>query len=256
MRSGFNAWRNPEQEGVDLFPLLFAEDDAKPNPSESRIPLFDHHARYGRLRLHSLLPFIHRWFMPATPVNQLVDSFIRNAGINPASTIAVLYRGTDKSTEVRLVPPQAYLVQAIELLRLNPEFTVLIQTDQKQVRDLFVKEFGQRCRFIADMPVTAGTKVLHELSTSELTLPRLQFAQSLIAACEVVSRCSYIINHTGNMALWSVLYRGSTERTVQFDAFGLLTNELGQIQPKDIPKALWRVFRKRAARVVGVKVTG
>ena len=43
------------------------------------------------------------------------------------------------------------------------------------------------------------------------------------AALRIVSECGYLVNHTGNCALWANLYRGNTKNVFQFDQFGRLT---------------------------------
>ncbi len=253
IRKGFAAWRTPELIEKDLYPFLFRTDASCAIPADVKVRKFDHHARYGRLRLDLLTPFIHRWFLPAAPVVEYGESLLRSSNLNPDKTIVVLYRGTDKSSEVYLARPEEYLAQAIRLLHENPDFRVLIQTDQEQVRDLFVRELGPRCFYFPELPVTSGTKVLHQLSQSELPLSRLQFAQSLIAVCQIVSTCRHLINHTGNMALWSVLYREHTRHMLQFETFGLLADDRGRIRTGDIPTLVWRYIQRRTSRLFSPK---
>ena len=50
----------------------------------------------------------------------------------------------------------------------------------------------------------------------------IDWSQWFDAALRCVADCKYLINHTGNVAFFANLYRGSLEGVTQFDERGLL----------------------------------
>jgi hypothetical protein len=148
------------------------------------------------------------------------SALIAKYKFDPAKIIAVVYRGTDKYQEVKLASPQLYLNKAKALLQENPDFKVLIQTDQKQVRDLFLDRLGNQCLSFEEMSVTEGKVGLHLLDEDCLCLNKFEFGKTILAVTHLIAKCKFIVNHTGNMALWICLFRGSASNMFQFDRKG------------------------------------
>jgi len=167
---------------------------------------------------------VQRYFTPSPHVQAIEAHLIQKYDIDLARTIAVIYRGTDKGIEVRLASPGAYLAQAQKLLRQHPGYRVLIQTDELAVRTMFTQALGPACFFIAEMPVSGGGAVVHDLDDQALSMDRSEFGCTLIAVTHLLSQCALIVNHTGNMALWICLYRGHSKGLVQFDEAGSLVD--------------------------------
>jgi hypothetical protein len=122
----------------------------------------------------------------------------------------VWYRGTDKFNEVKIAPPELYVSQVRRILIKNPGLKVWIQTDQAQVREMFLNEFGTECLVLDELPVTSGTQGIHFLGSS------LQDLVLLLCAAMVMSTCRFVVLHTGNVATWICLYRGHSKRLIQF----------------------------------------
>ncbi len=40
----------------------------------------------------------------------------------------------------------------------------------------------------------------------------------MMAAAIILSRCAYVITHTGNVGAWIAIYRGTSKNLYQFDA--------------------------------------
>lgn len=88
-----------------------------------------------------------KFFLPSSTISDRKQFLINKYKINPEKTISVLYRGTDKGTELRLAHPQEYLLKVKEILGDNPGFKVLLQTDQTQVIQYFSDEIGDNLIF-------------------------------------------------------------------------------------------------------------
>ena len=83
-----------------------------------------------------------------------------------------------------------------------------------------MEEFGDRCFFVEEMPVTQGTIGFHLLPDEELGLDRIHFGMLGMAVTRLLSECDVLVNCTGNMALWAALYRGNVKKMYQFDEHG------------------------------------
>jgi hypothetical protein len=82
----------------------------------------------------------------------------------------------------------------------QPYPKILIQTDQRQVRDHVHRRYGQRCLFITDMPVTTGNIGLHHLSNQAKS--REYSEQQLVAMTESISYCPVLVTMTSNVGFF------------------------------------------------------
>ncbi|WP_156815457.1 hypothetical protein [Pseudanabaena sp. PCC 6802] len=163
---------------------------------------------------------MQKYFNLSSHILDIQSALIEKYKFDPAKIIAVVYRGTDKYQEVNLANPQLYLNKAEAILKQNTGFKVLIQTDQKQVRDLFIDRFGEQCLFFEEMSVTEGKIGLHLLDEDCLGLNKFEFGKTILAVTHLIAKCKFIVNHTGNMALWICLFRGNARNMFQFDRKG------------------------------------
>ena len=217
-----------EKGSIDLYPLLFKDEINQCIPLHADVPLFDSHGRYGWLGAERYVPFLRRWFKPTDEAFRLRDSILAANKIDVSKTIAVVYRGTDKNREVVLANPDDYIAITRKLLKEKPDHRILIQTDQTQVRDKFLNCFGQACFFLPELPSTTSGTPIHSLPIDELGMDKLNYSLILQAVMLILSQCNLVVNHTGNMALWIILYRGSSHNTFQFDRNGVCVNSTGR----------------------------
>ena len=164
-------------------------------------------------------PIVKRFFSPSDVVLERKNALMSKYEIDPNETIAVLYRGTDKYTEVRLASPEAYLQAVQQVMQQTGPKKVLVQTDQTQVLNFFKQELGDMVVHFEETPSTTGRDSMiatMEKDKGDMT----DWMQWFDAALRVVADCSVVVNHTGNCGLWMNLYRGSTVNVFQFDQFG------------------------------------
>jgi hypothetical protein len=171
-----------------------------------------HHSDYSTLPLKRVRGHIARYFSPNETVIREESDLLARYNINPAQTISVCFRGTDKSTEIALEDPQVYLDAARTTMKKHPRTRVLVQTDQAQVRDFLLKEIGERAFFIEEMPVTYSSQAIHDVISPEA---QISFGRTLLATVLIMSRSRHLITHTGNMALWTVLFRQNMRNVTQ-----------------------------------------
>src|SRR5208282_2604078 len=208
-------WRNDDQVGKNLFDLYFhPNSDLDPRALENLSP-FNYHGVYRDLRFDKLTPYIGNYFAPSEIVTKKLDELVRKYEIDFNNTLGLWYRGTDKFTELVPVPPRYYVAEVRRLLRKNPRLRVLLQTDQEQVRDIFVKELGERAFYFSELPVTKSSIGIHNISRDDRGISNFEFGITLLAVANIFAKCRYVVTHTGNVSLWMYLYRGTARDTCQ-----------------------------------------
>lgn len=172
-----------------------------------------HHSSYSGINFEAAKFLLDSYFSPSDRVLSIIDKFIDKYSFNFENTICVCFRGTDKSTEVAPATAQEYLDAVNAILKNYPDMRVWIQTDQYQFRSFMELNLPGRVFYIDEMPVTDTQTVIHSLLKEG---ERINFAVNLLAVTVLMSKCSKLITHTGNVAYWSILYRGSFNDVVQF----------------------------------------
>lgn len=172
-----------------------------------------HHNRYSMLNFQVIKPLLNSYFHPSDLVLSRQIELIKKYEIDLSKILTVNYRGTDKVKEVSSTPVDDWVsLTKTKLATLHPATRVLIQTDQKQVRDRFIEEFKGKVLYFEELPVTLGTKVIHEILEID---KRDSFAIDFFAATLIAANSHSVITHTGNVAFWTVLFRGNTFEVVQ-----------------------------------------
>ncbi|MDP9012755.1 MAG: hypothetical protein M3O41_08920 [Pseudomonadota bacterium] len=212
----------------DVYPVFFQASNH--GPAVQTPVLFDaqadNHKHYRHLPLEELGAWARMTFWPSASIQAAAVNLMRTAGVDPARTLAVYYRGTDKSSEITLASVAQY-ISAIETIERETaaQLDILIQTDQEQVRETIVRRFGARARFFQSIPTTRGSVGIHDLDfTNDLKLSREGFSVELIAAVFVISQCAHVLTATSNVGLWIALYRGNARQLYQFGADGELVS--------------------------------
>ena len=165
---------------------------------------------------------VKRFFNPSGVVTDRWQMLTEKYDIDPEKTVSVLYRGTDKCTEVRLASPEAYLDAVKQILDQTPANRVLVQTDQTQVLDYFKSELGNIVVSFSETPSTSGKDAMNTVMENE-GKDTMDWMQWFDAALRCVAECAYVVNHTGNCGLWMNLYRGNVDNVFQFNEAGQLS---------------------------------
>jgi len=165
---------------------------------------------------------VKRFFNPSGVVTDKWQMLTEKYDIDPEKTVSVLYRGTDKGTEVRLASPEAYLDVVKQILDQTPANRVLVQTDQTQVLDYFKSELGNIVVSFSETPSTSGKDAMNTVMENE-GKDTMDWMQWFDAALRCVAECAYVVNHTGNCGLWMNLYRGNVDNVFQFNEAGQLS---------------------------------
>jgi hypothetical protein len=219
-RNSFTEYKDFDKD-IDNFDVYFKRHDLSLiNDTENKkidISFFQsslkHHSNYLDIDFEAAKFLVDFYFSPSERVLSIINKFIEKYSFDFENTICVCFRGTDKWTEVAPASAQEYLDAVNVIIKNHPDMRVWIQTDQYQFRKFMELNLPGRAFFIDEMPVTDTQTVIHSLIKEG---ERINFAIKLLAVTVLMSKCSRLITHTGNVAYWSVLYRGSFNGVVQF----------------------------------------
>ena len=169
---------------------------------------------YHTIRYDLINPFIGKYFTPNIYVECIVEQFIRKYKIDFSTTAYVLYRGNDKITETRIGKYETFIDWAHMVQIKNPNIRFMIQTDENEFKEAFMKEFVNSF-VIEEIPIIykSGSGVVHKVIPHG---ERQEFGGRFLASIICGSRCSHVITHSGNCGMWTALYRGNTSNVYQY----------------------------------------
>jgi hypothetical protein len=209
--------KDPNQ---DIYPLFHQIDKNQPVDLFADIDIPDANKFQKNLYNFEIYNQItKRFFNPSDIINDRKKYLLEKYQIDTSKTISVLYRGTDKGTELKLANPEQYMVVTKSLLSQNSDFKVLLQTDQTQVIHYFHEELRDRLVIFEETPSTTSNRVIWSLMEQN-GADSIDWSQWFDAALRCVSDCKYVVNHTGNVGMFMNLYRGNLEGVYQFNESG------------------------------------
>lgn len=205
---------------LDIYPLFHKIDNTQKIDLFRKVDIPDAN-RYQKYLYNFEIynQIIKRFFNPSDLILERIEFLTKKYNIDYSKTISVLYRGTDKGTELRIAPPQDYLSAVKNILNENPDFKILIQTDQTQVIEYFYSELGDKVITFVETPSTKSNRVIWSLMEQH-GADSIDWSQWFDAALRCVSKCKYVVNHTGNVGMFMNLYRGNIEGVFQFNEIG------------------------------------
>jgi hypothetical protein len=166
---------------------------------------------YDKLPLHYVRNNLRNYFLLSNPVKQFADYFSRLYRLNLGETVGVHFRGTDKVTEIATPSLEDFILKTANALRDIKNPKVLLLTDEPDAIKAFSSAFPNILITIEELktpPKQLGVKLGSHMLGSKSAESQ---AQIFLAILYLVSQCRRVVTHTGNGALWEVLFRGSTQ---------------------------------------------
>lgn len=209
--------------GQDVYNMYFKFNESQElNINEiskinyNKTSLFD----YKNEDLASIEPVIQKWFHPSDLVLDYAQFFIKKYEIDTSRTLAICFRGTDKFIDIEEPSYESFISHVPSIMQNKELDRVFIQTDQTQFIDFFKSSYPNIPVFsIQEIPTTRSKKHLYK---GIIQKNKVTHAQMFLAVMQILSRCKFLINHTGNVARWIATYRGSTENMIQYKGNKLL----------------------------------
>jgi len=168
--------------------------------------------RYSALPLSEFHEMIDTYFYPSQSVLDRVETLKTQHEIKLTETIGIHYRGTDKVEEFSVTDLSNYIHEVEQILIDEPNHKILLQTDDFSAYNVFYERFSENMISI-DPPIKSTSGVgLHYLGKRNPVKETINYFATVL----ILSKCDYLITHTGNGALWEHLYRGNSNRVTQF----------------------------------------
>jgi hypothetical protein len=162
---------------------------------------------YATLPFKAVQETVDSFFRLSSKVVTFSNSFVEKYGINLEETIGVHYRGTDKQTEIETPSLTEFIQQTRQFIQEMANPKILLLTDEPEATQAFETAFPNSVITIDALATPGGSLGAHTLDSKE---PEVQ-GQIFLAILSLISKCKKVVTHTGNGALWEVLFRGSTE---------------------------------------------
>jgi hypothetical protein len=169
-------------------------------------------SNYDLINFNKVNPFVEKYFKPSHYVLESMNFFIEKYSLNFENLCGVFYRGLDKSRETTIASYDVYIDKCRDIKNTsNVKFWV--QTDETEFLKTFLQNFPDSV-VINEMPTLAKSDslVTHHISPNE----RLKFGIEFLAITLLLSKCKYLVTHSGNCGHWSCLFRGNTNNVYQW----------------------------------------
>jgi hypothetical protein len=205
----------PEQ---NLVPLFFdTKEDNIPFTAPRMItyePREVSFTDYSKLLLENTSPFVDKYFSPSSTIQKILDGYEMDYGLDYCNLCGIFYRGNDKKRECDIVPYQQFIEKAHEILSINPDVKFLVQPDETEFLEAFTTAFPGKCIWFKETPHMRkkDSAIFYELPLSK----RPEHGCYFLAATIALSKCEYLVTHSGNGGMWAVLYRNNYKNVHQF----------------------------------------
>jgi len=126
----------------------------------------------------------------------------------------VFYRGNDKVKETQKPQYNEFINKAKELITINNKLQFVIQTDELEFLEVFLKEFPNSI-FFKEVPAinsssfTNCSKVLGEEN-------KLDHVINFVSIIYIFSKFKYLITTSGNCEIFITFYRNNTNNLFQY----------------------------------------
>jgi hypothetical protein len=169
---------------------------------------------YRKLDFNNLNFLVQKYFNASDEVNLIFEQMVSKYNIEPDKTISVLYRGNDKHRETNLPSYQDMLDKIQEVKLEFPHHRLLIQSDELEFYEFILERYPDSIYFqeIGKIRKDDNLAIQYVVPNGQKT----QQAKIFLAIMNIISKCSKIILNSGNVGMWTVLYRGKSEGVYQY----------------------------------------
>lgn len=187
--------------------------DVDKSTIHSNLDLNEQHTIYKEENTKTFKPFFEKYFNLNQRLVDLIDTLKVKYNIDSEKTISVIYRDTDKWTDLggfNYISPAFYWRIARNLKTEYPDYTVLIQTENTGVKRVFREAL--RAISIDETLTSASPEYPLFLTLGD---NKLNWADAYVAALWIHSKSKYLITYTGNSGFFVYLSRGTTKNMYQ-----------------------------------------
>jgi hypothetical protein len=194
-----------------VLPLTISDDDQPPIHYT-----WDHqYNNYHRDIEYTLLTPILNTYFRFTPsfYDERVCVLLSRYNIQPDKTCAVMYRGNDKCFETLQPSYDEVFEQTRTILKLDPDVTILVQTDEMEFLIAFQQTFPDAIYFTEIPTISKCTQSIQNVLSGKHCLEVTLF---YVASIYIMSKCKHIVCTSGNGENFIALWRGHSHGIRQF----------------------------------------
>lgn len=174
----------------------------------------DQFSDYSLINYDFVCPFVKKYFSPSDDVLILKDELIRKYNIDTSKLISLCYRGNDKMKETNLPSYEEMELKLLEIKQTYPDHRILIQSDENDFYNYFTEKYDD---LIVIDEITKIDK--NPYTAVQYTIPngqKIKNAQTFLSIMLIMSESDVVILNSGNIGLWTCLYRGTNKNVHQF----------------------------------------
>jgi hypothetical protein len=160
---------------------------------------------YLELPLSNFYSRVNQKFSVSKEVMLIHEKLVAKYDLEFDKIIGVHIRGTDKAKEIRQNSLDVFITEIENQLKKFPNHKVLLQTDDSKVKSIMESYFKENIFCFNEIKPSKKISGSH----NQLIKNPILFTQTYLAAVLTLSRCSILITHTGNGALWEFTMRAN-----------------------------------------------
>jgi hypothetical protein len=209
-----NQWAFYKDELVDITNRFFKENNNEIFLEKVNYDASNELKPYSELDFPTLNFLVEKYFSLSDDVLSIYNQLISNYNIDFSKTISVLYRGNDKHKETNLPSYQDMLDKIQEVKSEFPHHRLLIQSDELEFYEFILERYPDSIYFqeIGKIRKNDNLAIQYVVADGQKT----KQAKIFLAIMNIISKCSKIILNSGNVGMWTVLYRGKSEGVYQY----------------------------------------
>jgi len=154
---------------------------------------------YKHIDFESILPLFRHYFSPTPQIMEVLNHLERKYRLDYSNLCTIYYRGTDKQLETNLASFEEFILKALQIKMRVPGIKFLLETDSHEFRNLFLSKFPDSVYF---SEVENKNPFVHSIY--------------LLASVIAMSKTKIVVCSSGNVSLWTALYRGSSNNIIQY----------------------------------------
>jgi len=170
---------------------------------------------YSQINFEKIKPFLDKYFKTNSLVNCTFNSLLQKYNIKTDKLIFLYYRGNDKCTETNLGSYESYLNKANEICSKNLDHKILIQTDEIDFLNYFLKNFKKKNEiiFFEEMSmINKNSKYgIHHYGEQ-----KEDFILYFLSCVKIMSVSNHVITGSNNFSFWATIYRGNCNNINQY----------------------------------------
>jgi len=171
--------------------------------------------KYSDCNLDVYFKYVDVYFNLSNKVMDIYENMIHKYKINADNMCSLFLRGNDKATECDIPTYDKYIEKGNELLRLNPNLTFLIQSDEKEFIDTMSVHFPNNIIFTDEIRTISKNRFQTVDKRGKTPEINHKYALNFLAVVYIMSKSKYVVCNSGNISFWILMYRKQIDNYFQ-----------------------------------------